>query len=201
MVGVTSLIGILRWKRFIYYEYLILIIFLSNLVIDLYTYHLSMQNKSTIIYYNILTSVEIIITLIVYYIYLNQEKIKKYIGFSIILFLIMIITNWITFSNIFLSFASNTFFLGGFMVALFSYFVWQNEIEKGVLSTSNTILWFSAANFIYYIIAVPVMSANNWLVANSDNWAFSVHEINLVMYGIWATLVGIGFIWKQKKIT
>lgn len=200
LVTISAIIGTLRVKSLLPNECLILVILWTNTFIDIYATTLSLKVQNNSAYYNILISFELILTLGIYFYYLPKGILRVLILLSSIILTFFSILNLIYFQNFFTEFASYTFFLGGFMVSLYSYFLWRYEVEKNIISASNIILWFAGANFLYYSIAVPVMSANNWLVQFSSNQALPVHGINLFMYALWALIIGVGFLWKNKLI-
>ena len=198
LVVVASVIGMFRLKSLEKHEYLILTLLCFIILTDMLAIYPSIRKENTSIYYNILVPVQVIFTLITYYWYMPSCKIKRLMLYCIILFGLFTIVNGLLIQDIFLKLASYTFFIGGIMVVLFSYILWRQQVDKMELSPTNLILWFATANFLYYGSVVPVASANNWLVLYSSNLAFPVHTINLVMYGLWASVIGFGFIWKRK---
>lgn len=193
------MIGIYKLRYLKRYEYLILIIFLSNIVFDLIAINLGKQKINNSFCYNLLNPIELILTLIIYYNYFPSGNIKKILAISMSAFLLFAILNIIFIQNFFTEFDNYTFFIGGVIVSVFSYFVWRNEILNNVISPHNIILWFAAANFIYYTLTIPIMSAHNWLSFYSKDLAFPIYAINKVIYGIWAIIIGIGLIWKRQR--
>ena len=79
------------------------------------------------------------------------------------------------------------------MVSFFSYLVWRDEIQNTIISNQKVILWFAAANFVYYTTTIPIISANNWLLTYSKEMAFPIYAINKVVYGIWAVIIVFGW--------
>lgn len=160
-----------------------------------------MHHKNTNYLYNLLNPIEIILTLVVYYKYLSSGKFKTLLAGCVIAFPIFSAVNVIYFQDFFKEFANYSFFLGGILVSFFSYMVWKNDIKNSIISRNNIILWFAAANFVYYASTIPIMSAHNWLSVNLKGMAFPIYTLNKVMYGIWAVIIGIGFIWKRQVTT
>lgn len=150
--------------------------------------------------YNLLIPVEIILTLIIYFNYVQRKTSKRYILICMFLFIIFSILNLVVIQDFFKEFANHTFFAGGIIVSYLSYSIWLNDIKNDLLSLQNVILWFTAANFIYYTTTIPIISAHNWLSTYSKEVAFPIFIINLVMYGLWAIIIGLGFIWKRQTI-
>jgi hypothetical protein len=200
IAAIALAIGIYRIKRFKSFEYLILLIISLNLIADLITWEPSMQQKNTAIYYNILVPTELILLLSVYYSYLPFNNIKRVLIYVIPALGIFSIINGFFIQDIFSVFASHTFIAGGFIVAVFSYILIRHATKEDTISKYNTLLWYAAANFVYYSISVPVLSSNNWLLLYSRNMAFPIYVVNIIVYGIWGLLISLGFIWKLKPI-
>jgi hypothetical protein len=199
MAAFTAIIGTFRIKSFLKNEYLILVILWANTIIDIYATNMSLKEQNNSVLYNILIPFEVILTLGIYYFYIQKVFIRNMIFINIIIFTLFSLLNLIFFQNFYSEFASFTFFIGGFLISLFSYFLMRYEVENKIISGSNLILWFAFANFLYYLVSVPVMSANNWLVEYSKDMALPVHGINLFIYGLWALVICIGILWKNNQ--
>lgn len=178
---------------------MILLILILNIIVDLVAIKLSAQFKNNSFCYNLLNPIELILTLIIYYNYFPSGNIKKILAISMSTFLLFATLNVVFIQNFFLEFDNYTFFTGGIIVSVFSYFVWRNEIQNNdVISPHNIIVWFAAANFAYYTLTIPIMSAHNWLSFYSKDLAFPIYAINKVIYGIWAIIIGTGLLWKRQ---
>jgi len=154
--------------------------------------------KSNNICYNLLNPIEIVLTLVIYYQHIKSQHIKNLTIKAIVIFLLFTLINAFFIQGLFLQFASYTFFLGGIVVCIYSYLIWRKEIYEDELSPNKLILWFATANFLYYSVSVPVISANNWLVIYSKEISFTVFIINGVNYSIWAIVIGLGILWKVQ---
>jgi len=192
------LFGIFQFGKLKHWERLILLVLLLNVVVDLIAIRLTVLNKQTVFCYNIYVPIEFLIMLLVYYLYLKPGKTRRMLVYVIPLVVLYAVFNGLFLQDINNEFASYTFFIGGFIIALFSYLIWKQEVQEKDIDSRNIILWFSAANFLYFIITIPALSANNWLVVHDTDKALPVQIINVVMYGIFSIIISLGFIWHQK---
>ena len=92
-----------------------------------------------------------------------------------------------------------TFVPTALIIAVLSYFNVRQLIISENLVFQKTSFWFSVANFQYYIIVAPVMSAVLWANEISINLGVSLKQINNISYCIWAILIAIGFLCQKKK--
>jgi hypothetical protein len=199
-VAIVALIGIYRIRNLKGYEYLILLTLFLNIIVDLLALKMSVLFINNSFLYNLLTPIEILLTLIIYYQYLTTSKVKRLLAICIFLYFLFSFLNVIFIQDFYIEYANHSFFTGGILVCLFSYLVWLNDIKNDLLSKKNIVLWFAAANFIYYTSTIPIISAHNWLSFYFKEMAFSVYSLNLVMYGIWGIIIGMGFIWKRQAV-
>lgn len=195
----TLVIGFLRYKSLSKYELLILVIPSLNFIADVVSSVLINRHISTNFCYNLLIPIEISLTLFIYSKHLIKKKSRILVFVTMLIFLLFSIINLLFIQEFISEFASYNFFLGGILVCMFSYLVWREEILDGIISPKKVILWFAAANFIYYTISVPVMSANNWLVLYLKEMAIPIYLINSINYAIWSVFLSLGLLWKNRK--
>lgn len=201
IVILVAIIGIYKFRVILHYERAIIIILILNIIVDVVAKRLGMKSINNSFCYNLLNPVEIAITLAIYGKHLKHNSLRKVLNITIILFMAFAILTIVFTENFFVEFNYYTFFVGGILVSFFSYLVWRDEIQNTIISNQKVILWFAAANFVYYTTTIPIISANNWLLTYSKEMAFPIFAINKIIYGIWALIIGIGFLWKSRIAT
>ncbi len=198
LVVLVTLVGIYKYKSILKYERAVIIILIFNIIIDVVAKRLGMKSLNNSFCYNLLNPVEVAITLAIYGKHLKHYRLRIAINITTLLFIVFALLTILFTKTFFVEFNYYTFFVGGILVSFFSYLVWRDEIQNTIISNQKVILWFAAANFVYYTTTIPIISANNWLLTYSKEMAFPIYAINKVVYGIWAVIIGMGFLWKRQ---
>lgn len=193
------LAGVVKLRRLSTISKLVLVILILNLVADLYTTYLSYHSVNTLFYNSLHTGVEQLFILWIYYSTKIYNKQKRLLLYTIIIGGLLAIYN-IFFWQGPKQFTTYTFIPFGLLIAFLSYINIRYFIISNIAVLSNIIFWFSIANFVYFIVIVPIMSFLPLAIEISLDLAKTLKMYtNNIAYGVWSVLIAIGFICQRKK--
>lgn len=194
----AALTGVIFIRRFSIVEKLIWVILVLNVVIDFYARYLGSQGIYNGFCYNILIPLEILIMVYIYNITSESFAYKAltFVLSGLLLGFAVIVAVFLQESD---KLHTYTIALGGIMVGTLSYLRLRKIIINDSHLMDNILFWFCAANFIYYIIFIPVLSVLPIANDISNELARSIKKVNNYAYALWSTLITIGFICSKKK--
>jgi hypothetical protein len=194
------IVGVMFLPRLSSFAKLIWFLLIANVSVDISaTYIDVVLSKNTLSLYSIYTAIEFAFIL---YIFSKINLYKKYqlvIYLSIFFVLVFSIINFKYIQGD-KNFNTYTFALGGFLVSLFSYLNIRYSMKIDGLKGSDIMLWFSVANIIFYIGALPVLLSAPIAKEIPDSLGKSLFIIKDVTYSLWSLLIAIGFICQKKEI-
>ena len=177
-------------------EKLMTIVIWINVLADLIASYLADHYGSNGIVYNILTPLEKLLTLGIYYIYAPNRIFKKaIIGVSILILLISLIAFY--FSSSSRVFHIQPFLWTGLILAILSYML----IRKYLTSKKDFNLlavWFAFANLLYYSMVVSSLGAQSIAVSFSLELARLLGYGNDIAYSLWSLILLISVLWIKK---
>ncbi len=194
------LVGVTLLPRLSLFAKLILFLLFANAAVDIYaTYSATVLDKKTTGLYSIYTAIEFAFIVYIYSKTKLNNKHKPIIYLSIITVLVFSIIN-LKFIQGAETFNTYTFVLGGFLVSIFSYQKIRNAISNDILNATDILVWFSVANIIFYLGALPVLlSAPIFEDRTLKDLGNSLFIIKDVSYSFWSAIIAIGFICQKKK--
>ena len=194
----AALTGAIFIRRFSLVEKLIWIILVLNVLIDAYARYIGSQGIHNGICYNVLVPLEILIMIYIYNITSKNHayKILTYGLSGVLLVFAVVVAMFLQERD---KLHTYTIAFGGIMVGALSYLRLRKIIINDINLTDNILFWFCAANFIYYIIFIPVLSVLPIANDISNELARSIKKVNNYAYALWSTLITIGFICSRKN--
>lgn len=194
----SGLIGLITYNRLPLAFRSIMYLLFINVVVDVVaTYLIEQKKANTNQLYSNFTVFEHIITLIIYSIqYTKKERILVLL-FSIGLIGFSIYNQKNVQQS--LDFNTYTFVPAALLISVLSYLLVRKMIIEGGTLYTSMLFWFAAANFVYFTIAVPILSAIPFAWKISISVAKSLAYVNYTAYAFWAILIAIGFLCQKKK--
>lgn len=199
----TVIIGSIYYKKYSH-TFLRYFLFLLGLVtgVEFVMWYLknngvSIQNNFV---YSLLTSVQYIYFLLLYYRTVQSKRYKAWILAFLVIFVTSVTINFLWIEKLMTTspFHSYTFTMGAvFLIATIGMFLVEIlNTEKVVYFQKYLMFWISAGLALYYTAIIPYIISLHFLPAfrASDTWTFIIFTLNLIMYGCFS----FGFIISKK---
>jgi hypothetical protein len=194
----AALAGLILFNRLSAIAKIALVLLFLNVITDVYATYLAEHDVNNHICYSILTTVEHVLIILSYSAIYRNNNIKFiFYGLSLLIFVCSVLN--LLFIQGADSFNTFTFVPIGLIVSILSYLRIRSSILNEDKFQYQFSFWFAAANFQYFIIVAPILSAV--LAANEMSYSLSISfkQVNNTAYIIWSVLISIGFICQEKK--
>ena len=194
----SGIVGLITHSRLPLTFRIVVYLLFINVAVDVTATYLIKQKKlETSQLYNIFTVIEHIIILLIYSTQYKKNRKIFILGFVIVLIGFAIFNQQNIQQSI--DFNTYTFIPTALLISILSYLLVRKMIIEGDTLYPSMLFWFAAANFVYFTIAVPILSAIPFAWKISISVAKSLAYVNYTAYALWAILIAIGFLCQKKK--
>ena len=159
--------------------------------------YLGYLDISSIIWYNIGINIELLFYFYIYYNYLKNKKIKKFLLYGAVFYELYFLINWVILES-WGDYQVFPFTLGGILMIVIVYlFLLEMFQSDKILNTHNyLIFWISLGLLFYNIIPLPLFVIRSIVsINNYYSIMFIQYIANIIMY----VLFIYGFIWSSMK--
>lgn len=134
-------------------------------------------------YYNIVTTLVIVLYGLLYFRNLRPSLCRKVFGSAMVLFVAFFIVNVLWIQPLISTLHTYSFTLGSLNLCLGAgcYLRQLVQSERVISMHTDPFFWISIGLFAFYIINAPYMAMYNYLLANSIDMLIALRNVNMVL--------------------